>query len=333
MQLDSVRELKSSLHESVVLPLAARATAGFYSLAAQPARPQVLSNYRSLALGVIRRKTKDFVLAVRIQQRMLENSAEVERIRKEAKGEADVRYIGKAGKCAVPWFRQQNRPLRMGSSVGHFKVTAGSIGCFVTNAQTDENSVMVLSNNHVLADENRAKKGDAILQPGATDGGKNSDDAVARLERFIRLQTAATNRMDCAVATIENGMESSPDMTGIGKIAGVDRTGLYEQELVSKVGRTTGLTNGRIRAFELDDFTAGFDLGNLKFDNVIEIEGADDAPFAQGGDSGSLVLNQAREGVGLVFATTDIGGKNGKGYTYATPLAPILEKLRVKLLY
>jgi hypothetical protein len=333
MQLDSVRELKSSLHESVVMPLAARATAGFYSLAAQPVQPLVRSNYRLLALGVARRKATDFVLAVRIQQRMLEGSAEVERIRKRAKGEVDVRYIGKAVKCAVPWFRQQNRPLRMGSSVGHFDVTAGSIGCFVAHAQTDDNTIMILSNNHVLANENRARKGDAILQPGTADGGKNPADAVARLERFIRLQKTAINRMDCAVAILESGVERSLNIIGIGNVAGVEQTGLYEQELVSKVGRTTGLSKGQVTAFELDDFTANFDLGNLKFDNLIEIEGADDAPFAQGGDSGSLVLNRAKEAVGLVFATTDIGGQNGKGYTYANPLAPILDKLQVKLLY
>jgi hypothetical protein len=135
----------------VVLPQAARA-AGFYSLSAQPTRPLALSNSRSLALGIARGGRKDFVLAVRIQQRMLEN------IRKKAKGEVDVQYIGKAVKCAVPWFRQRNRPLRMGSSVGHFSVSAGSIGCFVARVEGDAKTVMILSNNHVLANENRASK-------------------------------------------------------------------------------------------------------------------------------------------------------------------------------
>ena len=192
---------------------------------------------------------------------------------------------------------------------------------------------MILSNNHVLANENRAKTGDAILQPANADGGKNPADAVGRLERFVRLQKATANRMDCAVALLNDDAGNSDTITGFGKIAGVDKTGLSERKLVSKVGRTTGLTQGSITAFELDDLVVGFDLGNLKFDNVIEIEGAKDEPFAQGGDSGSLVLNEAKEAVALVFATNDLGGTNGKGLTYANPLLPVLDKLQVKLVY
>jgi len=43
----------------------------------------------------------------------------------------------------------------------------------------------MLSNNHVLANSNAAKKGDAILQPGSADGGSKT---VARLECFIPIQ-------------------------------------------------------------------------------------------------------------------------------------------------
>jgi hypothetical protein len=61
--------------------------------------------------------------------------------------------------------KSANRPLRIGGSVGHFKITAGTLGCFVRARIGD--ALHILTNNHVLADENRAKVGDAILQPGA----------------------------------------------------------------------------------------------------------------------------------------------------------------------
>jgi hypothetical protein len=333
MELDSVRELKLALRQSVVVPAASRATVGFYSIAAQPVGRVPWPRYRALALGIARKKAKDFVLAVRIQQRMLENGSEVERIRRSARGEIDVRYIGKVGKCAIPWYRRQSRPLRIGSSAAHFSITAGTIGCLVASSRPDENTLMILSNNHVLADENHAKKGDAILQPASTDNGKNPEDAVGRLEGFVRLQKTAPNRMDCAVAALDRDIDYNGNITAAGRVVGVDQSGLSEGKLVSKLGRTTGLTAGRITAFEMDDLVIGFDLGNLQFDNVIEIEGAEDEPFAQGGDSGSLVTNEAREAVGLVFATSDLGGTNGKGLSYVNPLSPILEKLQVKLLY
>jgi len=36
-------------------------------------------------------------------------------------------------------------------------------------------------------DEDRGKKGDAILQPGAYDGGKNPSDRIGTLDGFVKL--------------------------------------------------------------------------------------------------------------------------------------------------
>ena len=61
----------------------------------------------TMALGVVRKGKNDFGLAVRVQKRGLENSPQVETIRKKAKGEVDVRYIGQVTKrAAVPWYQK-----------------------------------------------------------------------------------------------------------------------------------------------------------------------------------------------------------------------------------
>src|SRR5262249_51225941 len=159
-----------------------------------------------IALGVGRRRRNDYVLAVRVQRRALDNSPQVEAIRKQAKDEVDVRYIGRVFKrAAKPWYQKRNRPLRIGGSLGHFQITAGALGCFVSKA--DKGPVMSLSNNHVLADENRAKKGDAILQPGPFDGGENPADKVATLSNSIRLNKTKPNLVDCAVAALDDGIK------------------------------------------------------------------------------------------------------------------------------
>src|ERR1039458_303938 len=165
MNLESVRELKLSLARTVL----AGAAEAVRSRAVFGVASQKLSGVseipRSLAVGIAPKGKEGFRLAVRVQNRAMENSPEVELIRKQAKGEVDVRYIGRVTKLAKPWHQERNRPLRIGGSVGHYKITAGTLGCFVL--PLGGGALHILSNNHVLADENHGKAGDAILQPGA----------------------------------------------------------------------------------------------------------------------------------------------------------------------
>jgi len=102
---------------------------------------------------------------------------------------------------------------------------------------------------------------------------------------------------------------------------------------VSKVGRTTGLTHGRVTAIELDNVVVGYDIGNLRFDGQIEIEGAGEGAFSQGGDSGSLIVNAERKAVALLFAGGDQGGSNGRGLTYGNPIDKVFDSLEVDLLF
>jgi len=87
------------------------------------------------------------------------------------------------------------RPAPGGVSVGHKDITAGTLGCWVRrNGQW-----MILSNNHVLANINAAKIGDAILQPGTYDGGINPGDQIATLEDFVTINMQELPS-DCDIA-------------------------------------------------------------------------------------------------------------------------------------
>ena len=193
---------------------------------------------------------------------------------------------------------------------------------------------MILSNNHVLANENRAKKGDPILQPGHFDQGQNPTDGVATLLGFMKLKRIGANLVDCAVAAVNDGIQHDHrKLTGLGKLAGIGDMIVDEGTAVAKAGRTTGVTHGRVTAFEVDNVVVEYDLGYLRFDNQLEIEGAGDLPFSQGGDSGSLIVDAEHRAVALLFAGGDVGGANGKGLTYANPLAAAFSALKVELLY
>ena len=274
MRLDSARELKTRLTKSVIEPLSTSVvTRSTLGVSAQP-MSALGERSATMALGLGHKGPDDYVMAVRLQRRALEGSPQLEAIRKQAKGEVDVRYIGRVVKLAAePWHQKRNRPLRIGGSIGHFKITAGTLGCFVRAA--GDGPVMILSNNHVLANENRGKKGDAILQPGPFDGGKNPDDSVATLTSFVRLNKSKPNLVDCAVAALDEGVKfNANEARRAGELAGLGDAALADHEDVSKVGRTTGTTHGRITAFELDNVMVEYDIGVLRFDKQIEIEGA-----------------------------------------------------------
>lgn len=228
----------------------------------------------------------------------------------------------------------RRRPAQPGMSIGHYRVTAGTLGALVKDSRTGE--VLILSNNHILANstsgrDGRAEIGDAILQPGSYDGGKMDTDVIARLERFIplfpdskeadcrvaqRIQTALNNLVsvirpsyevrlikllgqenlvDCALAKpISDDMVRS-DVLEIGKISGVAEAS--EKTVVKKSGRTTGLTRGEVVSLNTtvkvslsDDETAAF------ADQIVTTS------ISQGGDSGSLVMDNNNAAIGLLFA-------------------------------
>jgi hypothetical protein len=335
MRLDSARELKQSLFASPHSPRGDLTMAHARSLAARPA--QRVGERRTFALGIAHYQGgRDYRLAVRVQSRMLLASDLLEHIRRQACGEVEIRYIGPVQKrhfaAAGPsWVRSRNRPLRIGCSIGHRDITAGTLGCFVRDRKTG--AVMILSNNHVLANENRGRRGDWVLQPGPFDHGHNGRDAVATLERSVRLRPAgATNRLDCAVALLSPGIPfTAASLTDMGRLAGLGGTA-NDGEPVVKIGRTTGLRHGRVTAFELDNVIAGYDSGDLRFDDQIEIEGTGpSAHFSAGGDSGSLIVNGGHQAIGLLFAGSDNGGTDGHGLAYANPLRAVLNALRVDL--
>jgi hypothetical protein len=339
MRLDSARELKSSLIGRVLsgrlFPGAAAArevSVAAASIALEGGRQA------SIALGITRNGRSSYHLAVRLQQRPLDSAGVVDAIQGHAKGEADVRYIGRvrpaARKAAAvhPWQQERHRPLLIGSSIGHTQVTAGTLGCFVRPAGKAGNTVWVLSNNHVLADENAAKKGDPIIQPAVFDGGKGAPDRCARLVKVVRLQLNKPNLVDAACAEVDDGI-----VTDLGQLKGLGTlTGLAAEEVeigqpVRKIGRTTGLTHGHVTAIEVDNLVVDYGIGRVRFDNQIEIESTAAAPFSRGGDSGSLIIDAQSRGVALLFADSDHGGAAGHGRTFANPIGEVMKALRIEL--
>ncbi|MFP5347917.1 MAG: hypothetical protein ACLGIA_12940 [Actinomycetes bacterium] len=140
------------------------------------------------------------------------------------------------------------------------------------------------------------------------------------------------NQIDAAIASCDPDKVSIawPRPGADGYVVGTtDNPDPEEQH--AKVGRTTGLTRGRLtREGHLTWIDYG-GLGMLRFDDVTVYESAEQ-PFAGPGDSGSLIYGEnSRLAAGLLFAGADTGGKYGTGTTLAIPVVKVLAALRTEL--
>jgi len=212
------------------------------------------------------------------------------------------------------------RPVPIGVSTGHPDITAGTIGCRVTDAQ---GNVYALSNNHVYADENQASIGDAVIQPGAYDGGTASTDTIGTLFDFepIVFHPRANNTIDAAIALsdIDHLDNATPSDDGYGIPSSIPTNATLDL-LVQKYGRTTGLTSGQVTGINAT-VRVGYSSGPARFVEQIIIE---PGGFSAGGDSGSLIVtdDDNLNPVGLLFAGSST-------ITVANPIDLVLDRFGV----
>jgi len=240
----------------------------------------------------------------------------------------DVNPVGVIRALQDP--KDRYRPAPGGVSIGHYLITAGTLGCLVKK----DGDTYILSNNHVLANSNDASPGDPILQPGPYDGGSRPQDTIAELSEFVpinfegeestcplgnfasgvlnflasmvgsrtRLEAvrpeATDNLVDCAIAKPNNEEDVLDEILQIGTIAGV-KEGVLGMS-VQKSGRTTGHTTGTIQQIEV---TSRVSYGANKV--AVFTDQLMAGAMSQGGDSGSAVLDDDNYLVGLLFAGSD----------------------------
>jgi hypothetical protein len=210
------------------------------------------------------------------------------------------------------------RPIRPGSSISPLVGDAGTFGALVTDAE----GRYILSNNHVIANEDQLPTGAPIIQPALRDGGQPAADVVAHFSRAVPLQAEHPNDVDAAIAALPDPGLASPDVLFIGQPAGVGPASVGMA--VHKFGRTTSYTVGRVMSVDTD-LKAAYPKGELSFREQIIIVGASGGAFANFGDSGSLVLERgSNRAVGLLSAT-------GPSHAIAGHLQTVLDALAVTL--
>lgn len=209
-------------------------------------------------------------------------------------------------------FTARVRPALPGFSIGHYDITAGTFGalvrdirrcccksekdCCCTSRQECAGDYLILSNNHVLANTNRGKAGDLILQPGPFDGGLFPSDGIATLDRFepIVFGSSGYNLVDAAVARPTYTRNVTAAIIGVVIPRGINQAAVGG--LVVKAGRTTQVTTGRVLATNAT-IAVNYGVGVAVFRHQILT-----TAMAAGGDSGSLLMDANLNAVGLLFA-------------------------------
>ena len=229
---------------------------------------------------------------------------------------------------AIPPQREHIRPIIGGVSISPLNANfVGTLGCFLLRHNVDTDEIFVLSNNHVLSDVDRLPQGTRIVQPGPEVPPFLTDpqNAFAALHTTIPIQFPAVsgqpvfNRFDAALANVTNG-----EIIERGSMFGMLRAGqpnpnnlpVYDpgrvvspepDMRVMKMGRTTGLTRGRITATNVQGVEVNYGTQQFPriavFRGVIVIVGDGGNPFSLPGDSGSVILEEATgHPVALLFA-------------------------------
>ncbi|RCK77740.1 MAG: hypothetical protein IGBAC_2049 [Ignavibacteriae bacterium] len=220
--------------------------------------------------------------------------------------------------------KRYTRPVPIGVSIGNInECAAGTLGCAVEKAGTR----YILTNNHVIARENKAALGEAVVQPGRYDNkpvcALKTTDIIGNLADFqtIVFSTSANNVIDAAIAT------TTPEYVGVSTLStyyGTPSATIVAPSVgmaIMKVGRTTSQTTGTITGINVT-INVGYSSGTARFVNQIMTSKS----FSKSGDSGSLVVtNPGKNPVGLLFAgATD-------GTTFCNPISEVLQKFNVSI--
>jgi hypothetical protein len=211
------------------------------------------------------------------------------------------------------------RPVPCGVSVSNIDLNgSGTLGCLVV---LNNNKLCLLSNNHVLANENAAQIGDEIIQPGNAEPSPAPDQVIGVLENFIPIQ-ATGNLVDCAVTHTSFANVSPQHVT---YTLSPPPTGAALGMTVLKNGRTTQSTVGVVTdlgvniSVPYDPFPAGAEMRDQ-----IGIRGVN-GPFSKPGDSGSLIVTfNSKQPVALLFA-----GSNDNSMTFGNAIAAVISALGI----
>ncbi|CAG7839608.1 hypothetical protein Z959_12890 [Clostridium novyi B str. ATCC 27606] len=190
------------------------------------------------------------------------------------------------------------RPAPGGYSIGSTVIrNTASIGCLVRDSKGE----YILTCNHAIINE-ILEEGANVMQPSLEDNGRAPEDIIGKVYKFIKLGKSnaflkIVNYVDVALISISNRSFITPIIYYVGIPIGHGQA--YLNQNVIKVGRTTEETIGQVTALDVT-IKIPFGEKNFKFaEQIITTK------MTEYGDSGSVLLNENKEVLGLTVGGTD----------------------------
>ncbi|PWS37131.1 hypothetical protein DFH01_09695 [Falsiroseomonas bella] len=212
--------------------------------------------------------------------------------------------------------------------------SAGTMGALIRLA---DGRLCGLTNNHVTGACNYTEVGMHVMCPSTVDAAVNQPPptAIGKHLRLAEIRAGdpgqlSKQRLDVAIFTIndENLVTSWQGDKQYDTPAAVVPPAA--QMRLKKVGRTSGLTSGRVvgevKTPLVFPYAAPQFKANVHFEGVWSVAGLHGDEFSTFGDSGSLVVTEdGSAAVGLI-----LGGQAG-GVTYIMPIAAVLAEFGATL--
>jgi hypothetical protein len=217
----------------------------------------------------------------------------------------------------------KTRPLVGGVSIGSCRLEdTGTLGMIVEK----QGRHYALTNFHVVCVDNNWAPGNAVRQPGQIDKGTCPVDDIGAVESaafgdyYLPPTVNKTLCVDAALVSVRSGMNSYVKEIGAVRFDPKDLPNVGA--IVSKYGRTSGLTHGTIRDVNLNfEVPLPPPMGPVKIKDCFTIEGGTGL-FALPGDSGSVVVRlQSPLLLGLYYANAE------NGYAIASAFGTVKDAL------
>jgi hypothetical protein len=201
------------------------------------------------------------------------------------------------------------RPLMGGIQIGNSKgLHIGTLG-YIAKRRAD-NNIVALSNHHVMCSDG-ATNGEKIGQPSVSCCGCCACNVIAEI---VDNKDDPEMGVDCAIARLDPGSPFTNEIKDLNVNGHNTITGVYNVSQpettpgnykVYKVGRTTGKTTGIIT--DSDAIARVKKNGTIiQYKHQLRIRHIDgtDKRFCKGGDSGSVLINDNNQIIGLLMSGT-----------------------------
>ncbi len=245
---------------------------------------------------------------------------------------------------------EQHRPVIGGISVCTERLavvggSSGTLGAIGVTTMTNPPIVVGLSNWHVLCYDQNRNWGDKVIQPEPGPVGRLPNDIIGKLVNWAFPESVYSGEADAAICSIDPPVVATPLIADIGLTAGTTTESLGQ--LVSKRGRTTGLTTGIVttdpdkRGTFLTSKKGKLPPVNNPYNNTLttdrlitnQITIRPDFPssvyFCDHGDSGSVVVDGSNRIIGLLAWGGSVTYSDPIEHGIVTPISVVEQALAV----